>query len=184
MTTDPFGRLGAFVYRRRRWVLGIWVVALLACAPLAGKANGVLKAGGIEVPGSDSKRASAVLSKQFDVSALNNAAIVFHSELEEGRRPAVQGAGPGRGRPRAQGGGRHERGHVLQDAAADARQQGPAHDGRVRLDEGRRGNDAGRTSRASARPSRARRSSTTSPARRPSTATSRPRATTTSAAPR
>ena len=80
MTSDPFGRLGAFVYRRRRWVLGIWVVALLACAPLAGKANGILKAGGIEVPGSDSKQASAVLSKQFDVSALNNAAIVFHSD--------------------------------------------------------------------------------------------------------
>ena len=80
MTTDPFARLGAFVYRRRRWVLGFWLVALLVCAPLAGKANGVLKAGGVEVPGSDSQRASAVLSKQFDVSALNNAAIVFHSD--------------------------------------------------------------------------------------------------------
>jgi uncharacterized membrane protein YdfJ with MMPL/SSD domain len=77
---DPFARFGAFVFRRRWWVLGAWVVVLLICAPLAGKANGVLKAGGIEVPGSGSKTAASILSKQFKVSALNNAAIVFHSD--------------------------------------------------------------------------------------------------------
>jgi RND superfamily putative drug exporter len=77
---DPFARFGAFVFRRRWWVLGIWLVVLVVCAPLAGKANGVLKAGGIEVSGSGSKTASTILSKQFKVSALNNAAIVFHSD--------------------------------------------------------------------------------------------------------
>ena len=77
---DPFARLGRFVYRRRWWVLGAWLVALAICAPLAGKANGVLKAGGIEVPGSGSKTAATILSSKFNVSALNNAAIVFHSD--------------------------------------------------------------------------------------------------------
>lgn len=80
MTTDRFARLGAFVYRRKWWVLGFWIAVLVVSAPLAGKANGVLKSGGVEVPGSDSAEASQVLSKQFDVSALNNAAIVFHSD--------------------------------------------------------------------------------------------------------
>ncbi|HEV8462205.1 MAG TPA: MMPL family transporter [Gaiellaceae bacterium] len=80
MSTDPFARLGGFIYRRRKWVLGIWLVALLVCAPLAGKANGILKAGGIEVPGSGSKDAAQILSSKFKVSALNNAAIVFHSD--------------------------------------------------------------------------------------------------------
>jgi len=77
---DPFARLGRFVYRRRWWVLATWLVALAICAPLAGKANGVLKAGGIEVPGSGSKTAATILSSKFKVSALNNAAIVFHSD--------------------------------------------------------------------------------------------------------
>ncbi len=80
MRSDPFARFAMFIYRRRRWVAGAWLVVLLVCAPLAGKANGVLKAGGIEVPGSGSKTASTILSKQFKVSALNNAAIVFHSD--------------------------------------------------------------------------------------------------------
>jgi uncharacterized membrane protein YdfJ with MMPL/SSD domain len=80
MTNDAFARLGSFVYRRRFWVLGVWVAALVICAPFAGKANGVLKAGGINVPGSSSKVAGQILSSQFKVSALNNAAIVFHSD--------------------------------------------------------------------------------------------------------
>jgi uncharacterized membrane protein YdfJ with MMPL/SSD domain len=80
LNTDPFARLGGFIYRRRKWVLGFWIVVLLVCAPLAGKANGVLKAGGIEVPGSGSQTAAQILSSKFKVSALNNAAIVFHSD--------------------------------------------------------------------------------------------------------
>src|SRR5581483_1686706 len=52
---------------------------LLVCAPFAGKANSVLKAGGIEANGSGSARAASILSSNFKVSALNNVAIVFHS---------------------------------------------------------------------------------------------------------
>ena len=78
--TDPFYRWGGFVYRRRKWILGIWIVVLLVCLPFAGKANSVLKAGGIEAQGSGSDEASTILSRDFKVSALNNAAIVFHSD--------------------------------------------------------------------------------------------------------
>src|SRR4051812_50199271 len=78
--TDPFARLGGFTYRRRWWILAAWLIVLIGCGPFAGKANSVLKAGGIEAPGSDSSVAASVLSQKFDVSALNNAAIVFHSD--------------------------------------------------------------------------------------------------------
>jgi uncharacterized membrane protein YdfJ with MMPL/SSD domain len=77
--TDPFARFGAFIYRSRWIVLGAWLVVLVVCAPLAGKANGVLKAGGIEVPHSDSGVAASILANEFDVSALNNVAVVFRS---------------------------------------------------------------------------------------------------------
>src|SRR4051812_9048798 len=78
--TDPFARWGAFMHRRRWWVLGAWLIVLIACGPFAGKANSVLKAGGIEAPSSDSSVAATTLSQKFSVSALNNAAIVFHSD--------------------------------------------------------------------------------------------------------
>jgi uncharacterized membrane protein YdfJ with MMPL/SSD domain len=89
-SSDPLARFGAFIFRRRWWVLGIWVVVLAVCAPLAGKANGVLKAGGIEVPGSSSQTASTILSSQYKVSALNNAAIVFHSDSLKVGNPAFE----------------------------------------------------------------------------------------------
>lgn len=88
--TDPLARFGAFIYRRRWWVLGTWIVVLLVCAPLAGKANGVLKAGGIEVPHSDSAVASSILANEFDVSALNNVAVVFRSSTLKVGDPAYK----------------------------------------------------------------------------------------------
>lgn len=77
---DPFARFGAFIYRARWFVLAAWLVVLGVGGALAPKANGVLKAGGIEVPGSDSAIASKILANQFDVSALNNVAVVFRSQ--------------------------------------------------------------------------------------------------------
>src|SRR4051812_30611930 len=80
LANDPFARLAGFVYRRRWWVLGVWLAAILVCAPFAAKANGVLKAGGVQATGSDSAIAANILDKQFGVSALNNIAIVWHSD--------------------------------------------------------------------------------------------------------
>ena len=71
-------------------VLGTWLVVLVACAPLAGKANGVLKAGGIEAPHSDSGVAASILATEFDVSALNNVAVVFRSRTLKVGEPAYK----------------------------------------------------------------------------------------------
>ena len=78
--TDPFARWGAYVYRVRWFVLAAWLLVLVVCGPLAGKAADALQAGGIEAPGSDSSVAADLLSSEFDVSALNNIAVVFRSE--------------------------------------------------------------------------------------------------------
>jgi uncharacterized membrane protein YdfJ with MMPL/SSD domain len=80
LTTDPFARLGAFVYRFRWYVLAAWLLVLVVCGPFAGKAADALQAGGIESPGSDSSVAADLLSNEFDVSALNNVAVVFRSD--------------------------------------------------------------------------------------------------------
>jgi len=80
MTTDPFARWGAYIYRVRWFVLAAWLLVLVVCGPLAGKAADALQAGGIEAPGSDSSVAAGLLSDEFDVSALNNVAVVFRSD--------------------------------------------------------------------------------------------------------
>ena len=80
MTTDPFARLGAYIYRVRWFVLAAWLVVLVVCGPFAGKAADALQSGGIEAPGSDSSVAAGLLSSEFDVSALNNIAVVFDSD--------------------------------------------------------------------------------------------------------
>jgi uncharacterized membrane protein YdfJ with MMPL/SSD domain len=77
---DPFARWGAYVYRVRWFVLAAWLLVLVVCGPLAGKAADALQAGGIEAPGSDSSVAADLLSSEFDVSALNNVAVVFRSD--------------------------------------------------------------------------------------------------------
>jgi putative drug exporter of the RND superfamily len=49
-----FYRIGAFAYRRRRWVLAVWVVALVAMMPFVKTLSDNLSQGGFEVPGSQS----------------------------------------------------------------------------------------------------------------------------------
>ena len=78
--TDPFARLGAFIYRFRWIVLGAWLVVLAVCGAFAPKAADALKAGGVEDPDSDSAVAARILANEFDVSALNNVAVVFRSK--------------------------------------------------------------------------------------------------------
>jgi uncharacterized membrane protein YdfJ with MMPL/SSD domain len=56
--------LARAVLRRRRLVVGLWVVAILAAMPLAGRLSDELSGGGYEVPGSDSERARTVLERK------------------------------------------------------------------------------------------------------------------------
>src|SRR5581483_151239 len=47
-------RLSAFLERRGRWVLGVWVVLLLAAIPFAARQTEHLTSGGFTVPRSES----------------------------------------------------------------------------------------------------------------------------------
>lgn len=79
--TDSFWRWGAFIYRIRWIVLAIWLVILGVCGGVfAPQAGSVLKAGGIQAPGTDSDKAAIVLQEEFGTSTLNNLLIVFHHD--------------------------------------------------------------------------------------------------------
>ncbi|MFN8215013.1 MAG: MMPL family transporter [Solirubrobacterales bacterium] len=58
-------RLAAAVGRRRRWVLAVWVVIVLAALPFAARQTDHLTGGGFDVPGSQSKRVSEALQDEF-----------------------------------------------------------------------------------------------------------------------
>ena len=62
---SAFYRLGTFGYRRRWWILAIWVVVLiLGFAPLS-KLTDRLSQGGFEVPGSQSDEVKKDIDRYF-----------------------------------------------------------------------------------------------------------------------
>src|SRR5438876_263183 len=75
----PFERLGAFVYRRRWWVIAAWAAVLLAAVPFAPRAGDPLQAGGFTLDDLESARTRAVLARELGEtpSAL---AVVYHSD--------------------------------------------------------------------------------------------------------
>ena len=78
--TDPFARLGAWMARYRAAVLIAWAVVTIVCAVLfAPRTAGVLKAGGIGAPGSESDIADRTAEREFGASVVNNISIVFQS---------------------------------------------------------------------------------------------------------
>ncbi len=74
----PFDRLGRFVVRRARLVLGAWALLLLLALPLAPQAPGALSAGGFILDDLESARAKALLEDELGAppSAL---VVVFSS---------------------------------------------------------------------------------------------------------
>jgi uncharacterized membrane protein YdfJ with MMPL/SSD domain len=56
-------RLERFVTQRRRFVLGIWIVLVVAAVPFAAQQTKHLTAGGFEVPGSGSLAVSEALHR-------------------------------------------------------------------------------------------------------------------------
>ncbi len=63
MTT--FERLGGFVHRRRRWVIGAWAILLLLALPLAPRAASTLRAGGFTLDRLESAQARSVLEREL-----------------------------------------------------------------------------------------------------------------------
>ncbi len=74
-----FERLGAFVVRRRWWVIGAWILILGAAVPLAIQVPGTLRAGGFILEDLESARARAVLRNELGVPP-SAVVVVFHSE--------------------------------------------------------------------------------------------------------
>jgi len=85
----PFDRLGRFVVRRARWVVGAWIVLLLIALPFAPQLPGKLSAGGFILDDLESARAKALLETELDVppSAL---VVVFSSPTLEAGSPAFE----------------------------------------------------------------------------------------------
>jgi RND superfamily putative drug exporter len=71
-------RLADWCYRRRRLVLGLWVVALVGAFALAGAFGGEFKQNYLQ-PGSDSKAASDTLTTNFPQRAGDTVQVVVHA---------------------------------------------------------------------------------------------------------
>jgi RND superfamily putative drug exporter len=71
-------RLGRFSVRRRRWVLGVWVVSALGIL-LAGRALGVTSIDEFRVPGAESQQALDLLKERFPAASGTEATVVFHA---------------------------------------------------------------------------------------------------------
>jgi len=85
----PFDRLGRFVVRRARLVIGAWALMVLLALPLAPQVPGALSAGGFILDDLESARAKTVLEDELGVppSAL---VVVFSSPTLEAGTPAFE----------------------------------------------------------------------------------------------
>ena len=85
----PFDRLGRFVVRRARLVIGAWALLLLLALPLAPQVPGALSAGGFILDDLESARAKSLLEAELGAppSAL---VVVFSSPTLEAGTPAFE----------------------------------------------------------------------------------------------
>ncbi len=74
-----FDRLGRFVVRRHRWVIGAWLAVLLVAVPFAPRVVDVLSAGGFTSDDLESARARQVLSDELGL-APSAVVLVLHSD--------------------------------------------------------------------------------------------------------
>ncbi len=85
----PFDRLGRFVVRRARLVIGAWAVLIALALPLAPQAPGALSAGGFISNDLESARAKAILETELG-SPPSALVVVFSSDTLEAGTPAFE----------------------------------------------------------------------------------------------
>jgi RND superfamily putative drug exporter len=92
LPSHPFGRLGRFVYRRRKIVIALWVIALVALVPIiAGVAKSTsLQLGSAGSSSLESNEAAALISSQFGATVPNSTLVIVISGSNV-TTPAVQG---------------------------------------------------------------------------------------------
>ena len=78
-TTTLLGRLGAWCARRRWWVLGAWVVALVGLT-LLGSALGGKPSDNLSVPGLPAAEGAAVLQRAFPGQGTTDGQVVIRAE--------------------------------------------------------------------------------------------------------
>ncbi len=100
-------RLASFAYRRRRLVLGLWLLAAIAAIAIA-QASGGKTNDTFSIPGTESQNAAAVLTAKLPAFSGGSTTIVFATHN------AVSGQGHRRGR---QGGDRVRHGWPQVDSA-------------------------------------------------------------------
>src|SRR4051794_5156562 len=66
---DAMRSLAQFLGRRRRWVVGAWVLIVALALPFASKQTDHLTGGGFDVPGSQSMQVSESLQEDFGSQA-------------------------------------------------------------------------------------------------------------------
>ena len=93
-----FAAIGRFAYRRRRWVLGVWVAVFAAALVASTRLPQQLKGGGFSNPDAPSARALALLQRQLPRGG-SQLILVFESDnldargarFESGMRGALSG---------------------------------------------------------------------------------------------
>jgi uncharacterized membrane protein YdfJ with MMPL/SSD domain len=85
---DAMGRLADLLGRRRRWVVGIWILIVLLALPFAAKQTEHLTGGGFDVPGSQSVAVSEALQRDFGAEA-DGIAVLLKAEPETGATERV-----------------------------------------------------------------------------------------------
>ena len=88
-----FARLGQFLVARRRWVLVVGLLAVIAAATLGADVASKLSNGGFEDPSSDGAKATHILDDHFEAGE-PNVILLVHADNGIGRRPDRR-----RGRP-------------------------------------------------------------------------------------
>jgi RND superfamily putative drug exporter len=86
---DVMTKLARFLGRRRRWVVGAWVLIVLIAAPFAMKQTDHLTGGGFDVPGSESEAVSQSLQNDFGSQADGISVLL---KAEEGASAADRAA--------------------------------------------------------------------------------------------
>lgn len=74
-----FLRFGYFLYRRRKAIVGLWVLLVLISLPLAPRAPGVMRVGGFSAEQAESAQAVTTLQRNLDFKA-TNLSIIFSSD--------------------------------------------------------------------------------------------------------
>jgi uncharacterized membrane protein YdfJ with MMPL/SSD domain len=80
---DAMIRMAGFLARRRRLVVGVWVLIVVASLPLAARQTEHLTGGGFDVPGSQSKSVSDAMQGVF-ASEANGIAVLLRAEPSAG----------------------------------------------------------------------------------------------------